>query len=77
MKHIVLFSGGHSSAIVALKVIEKYGKESCILLNHDIIETVEDKDIKRFKSEIANYLDMDITYANMDDWYKKINSMSP
>ena len=70
MKHIVLFSGGHSSAIVAIKVIEKYGKENCILLNHDIISTVEDEDIKRFKKEVAEYLNMEITYANMKDWDK-------
>ncbi len=71
MKHIILFSGGHSSAIVALKVAEKYGVENCILLNHDIIDTVEDKDIKRFKREISNYLGMEIQYANMKGWDKK------
>ena len=48
MKHIILFSGGHSSAVVALKVVEKYGKENCILLNHNITSYVEDEDIKRF-----------------------------
>lgn len=68
LKHIVLFSGGHSSAIVALKVVKKYGKENCILLNHDISENVEDRDIKRFKQEVAQYLKMEITYANMEDW---------
>jgi len=70
MKHIVLFSGGHSSALVALRVVEKYGKDNVVLLNHDIIDTVEDSDIKRFKKEISEYLGIKITYANMENWNK-------
>jgi len=68
MKHIILFSGGHSSAITAIKVVEKYGKENCILLNHDISSNVEDGDIKRFKNEVSRYLGIETTYANMDGW---------
>lgn len=71
MKHIILFSGGHSSAIVAIKVVEKYGKDNCILLNHDISSFVEDEDIKRFKNEVSSYLDIEITYANMKYWDTK------
>lgn len=71
IKHIVCYSGGHSSAIVAIEVVKKYGKENVILLNHNIIGTSENEDVKRFKKEIAEYLDMDITYANMKDWDKK------
>jgi len=41
------------------------------LLNHDIHPNIEDKDIKRFKNEIAKYLNIQITYANMKDWDKK------
>ena len=44
-KHIVCYSGGHSSAIVAIAVVKKYGKENVILLNHDIKNTVESQDI--------------------------------
>ncbi|MEA1891615.1 MAG: hypothetical protein U9N33_02775 [Campylobacterota bacterium] len=64
-QHIVCFSGGHSSAIVAIEVVRKYGKENVILLNHDISSNVENADIKRFKNEVANYLSIEITYANM------------
>jgi hypothetical protein len=71
MKHIVCFSGGHSSALVAIKVVMKYGKDNVILLNHDISSNVEDQDIKRFKNEIALYLGLSITYANMEKWESK------
>lgn len=64
MKHIALLSGGHSSAIVAIEVKRKFGKENVILLNHNINPRFENKDIKRFKKEISEYLDIPITYAN-------------
>ena len=64
MKHIICYSGGHSSALVAVEVVRKYGKDNVILLNHDIHESVEDKDVKRFKQEVADYLQLPITYAN-------------
>ena len=35
-KHIICFSGGHSSAIVAIEVVRRFGKENTVLLNHDI-----------------------------------------
>ena len=65
-KHIVCHSGGHSSAIVAIEVVRKFGKENVILLNHDISTTTEDEDIKRFKKEVADYLGLPITYANIN-----------
>lgn len=65
MKHIVCYSGGHSSALVAIEVVAKFGKEDVVLLNHDISSWVETQDIKRFKKEIAEYLDLPITYANI------------
>lgn len=40
-------------------------------MNHDITPRVEDHDIKRFKKEVADYLDMEITYCNMDGWEDK------
>ncbi len=67
MKHIVCYSGGHSSAIVAINVVKKYGAENVILLNHDISAWVESADIKRFKIQVANYLGIPITYANIRD----------
>lgn len=71
VKHIVCYSGGHSSALVAIEVTRRYGKENVILLNHDIHPNSEDKDIKRFKQEVAAYLGLPITYANSHDWDKK------
>jgi hypothetical protein len=64
-KHVVCFSGGHSSALTAIEVCRKYGNEDVILLNHDIHPDKEDADIKRFKQEVADYLELQITYANI------------
>jgi hypothetical protein len=64
MKHIVCYSGGHSSGIVAIEVARRFGRENTILLNHDIHFTVEHADIKRFKREVAEYIGIPITYAN-------------
>lgn len=36
MKHIICYSGGHSSALVAIEVARKYGAGDVVLLNHDI-----------------------------------------
>lgn len=71
MKYIVCYSGGHSSALVAIELVRKYGKEDVILLNHNISPEVEHEDIKRFKNEVAKYLGIEITYANMEGWQYK------
>jgi len=63
-KHVVCYSGGHSSGLVAIEVVRRFGKENVVLLNHDINPRFEAKDIKRFKKEVADYLGMSITYAN-------------
>jgi len=68
MKYIVCYSGGHSSALVAIEAVRKYGKENVILLNHNISSEVEHEDIKRFKQEVADYLGLPVTYANMEDF---------
>lgn len=65
MQHIVCFSGGHSSALVAMAVVGRYGRESVILLNHNIHPSKEAPDIKRFKAEVAAFLGVPITYANI------------
>lgn len=65
MKHVVCYSGGHSSALVAIEVVRRYGKDSVVLLNHDISAWVEAEDVKRFKQEVADYLGLPITYANI------------
>lgn len=68
MKHVVCYSGGHSSALVAVEVVRKYGTSDVILLNHDIHPSVEDADVKRFKKEVAEALGLPITYANHEHW---------
>ena len=71
VKYIVCYSGGHSSALCAIECVKRFGKENVVLLNHDISPEVEDLDIKRFKKEVADYLGLDITYANMEGWQYK------
>ena len=66
MKRIICYSGGHSSAIVAIEVARKYPNDEIILLNHDINPNVESADIKRFKREVAEYLNLPVTYANYE-----------
>lgn len=66
MKHVVCYSGGHSSARVAVSVARKFPNDEIILLNHDINPNVELADVKRFKKEIAEYLGLNITYANYE-----------
>lgn len=73
MKYVVCYSGGHSSALVAIETVRRYGKENVILLNHNISSQVEHQDIKRFKEEVASYLDIPITYAN----HERYEEMTP
>lgn len=67
MKHVCCYSGGHSSALVAIEVARRFGPANTVLVNHDIHFTVEDADIKRFKREVADYIGVPITYANYKD----------
>lgn len=71
MRHIVCFSGGHSSAIAAIEIVRKFGAENTILLNHDLCPRTEHADIKRFKKEVSDFLGVPITYANMPGWESK------
>lgn len=64
MKHIVCYSGGHSSALAAIEVVRKFGNADVILVNHDMHFSVEDADIKRFKREVAAHLGLPVTFAN-------------
>lgn len=69
--HIVCYSGGHSSAKVAMNVAKFMREEdSLVLLNHDINPNVEHWDIKRFKKDVSDALNTPITFAN----YKGIES---
>ena len=69
--HVVCFSGGHSSALVAVEVVRRYGRNGVVLLNHDINPRVEDADVKRFKREVADHLRVPITqadHARVGEW---------
>ncbi len=68
MTYVVCYSGGHSSALVAIEAVRRYGRDNVILLNHDISSKVEHADIKRFKNEVADCLGVPITYANHPDF---------
>lgn len=70
MKHIVCYSGGHSSGLAGVEVARRFGPENTIWLNHDIHFTVEHADIKRFKRELSEHIGIPITYANYKhrDW---------
>ncbi|MCY9665814.1 hypothetical protein M5X11_12700 [Paenibacillus alginolyticus] len=71
VKHVVCYSGGETSGIVAYEVTRNYGAENVILINHDINPWVEHWDIKRYKVELAERLGVEITYANMLFWNEK------
>lgn len=64
MKHVICYSGGHSSALVAIETVRKFGAEDCILVNHDMALWVEDADVKRFKREVAEHLSVPITFVS-------------
>lgn len=64
MKHVCCYSGGHSSALVALEVARRFGPANTIFVNHDIHFSVEDSDIKRFKHEVADLAGVPVTYVN-------------
>lgn len=67
-KYVVLYSGGRSSSECALTVAKKYGAENVILLNHDINPHVEQDCTKKLKDDVADYLGLEVTYANHKDW---------
>lgn len=68
MKYVICYSGGRSSSECALSVAKKYGAENVILLNHDITPVVEQACTKKLKKDVADYLGLDVTYANHKRW---------
>ncbi|MBU1142070.1 MAG: hypothetical protein KKH92_00330 [Firmicutes bacterium] len=59
IKHVVLYSGGASSAYIAKWVVDKYGLENSILFFTDTLW--EDEDNLRFMEECASYIGIEIT----------------
>lgn len=66
-KHVVCYSGGHSSALEAVEVVRCFGPENVILLNHDMHFSVEHASIKLFRAEVAAHLGLSVTQANYRD----------
>lgn len=58
--HVAMFSGGAASAYVAYYIVQKYGKENCVLFFTDTLW--EDIDNYRFMEEVAEYIGIEITY---------------
>lgn len=59
MKHVVQFSGGKGSAVVAKMVIDQYGHDEVILMHHDT--KAEDPDTYRFIRDVSMYLKHPVT----------------
>lgn len=57
--HVAMFSGGASSAYAAYTMVQKYGKENCILFFTNTLW--EDEDNYRFMDEVAEYLGVELT----------------
>lgn len=57
-------SGGLDSALVAIEITRRYGKENVILVNHEC--KLEDEDVARFENQVADYLGLPITYASFE-----------
>jgi hypothetical protein len=68
MKYVVCYSGGASSSECALTIAKKYGAENVILLNHNINGHIEQACTKKLKKDVADYLGLEVTYANHKDW---------
>ena len=54
MIHVIQFSGGAASALVAKLVAEEYGKENVVLLHHDT--KAEDPDTYRFLKQVSKHV---------------------
>ena len=59
LKHIVMFSGGASSSVMAEMVVKEHGRENTVLLFTPTY--AEHKDADRFRHQVANRLEMPIT----------------
>ena len=59
MKHVVKFSGGAASAVVAKLVIEEFGHDDVILLYSDTKS--EHPDADRFRMQVCKFLEHDMT----------------
>ena len=59
LKHIVMFSGGAGSSLVAKLVADEFGKENTILLHTPTY--AESPDADRFRQQVADYIGLPIT----------------
>nr|WP_154984611.1 phosphoadenosine phosphosulfate reductase family protein [Paenibacillus xylanexedens] len=58
--HVAMYSGGASSVYVAYHMLKTYGRENSLLFFANTLW--EHEDSYRFMHEVADYLDMEITY---------------
>jgi 3'-phosphoadenosine 5'-phosphosulfate sulfotransferase (PAPS reductase)/FAD synthetase len=68
MKHIVKFSGGAASAVVAKLVIDEFGHDDVILLYSDTKS--EHPDADRFRDQVCKFLghEMTVVADGRDIW---------
>jgi 3'-phosphoadenosine 5'-phosphosulfate sulfotransferase (PAPS reductase)/FAD synthetase len=59
LKHIVQFSGGAASAVVAKMIADEFGKENTVLLFHDT--KAEHEDAYRFRRQVSQFIGVPIT----------------
>lgn len=59
MLHIVQFSGGAASALVAKMAADEYGRENTVLLFNDT--KAEHEDAYRFRKQVSDYIGVQIT----------------
>ena len=62
--HVVCHSGGVSSALSAIEVAARFGREDVTLINHDMHFTVEHPTIKAFKQAVADHIGVPITFVS-------------
>ena len=68
MRHVVMLSGGASSALVAVRVVERYGPADVVLLFADT--KIEDEDTYRFLGDVAQHVGVPVTVIadGRDPW---------
>lgn len=75
MRHIVCYSGGVESALVAIEVVRRYGRDNVVLLNHDISPEAEDDDIKQYKQDIADNLLLPVSPCNATEKFPHLDPL--
>lgn len=79
--HIVYFNGGHRSGHTALEVAARFGVENLVLLAPNLPKHSEHEDVRRFRAEVAQHLQVALTYVSpgigADQFDVALNSLIP